>query len=229
MPVGLPWQEPDDAYGARPHRPVRHDRHRRAAPATAAADFDDVYGDWAEVAAHVTDRRRPSACRVRRAGRPASWPPRTRPRCCCRSTRTRRWPCSTRTAPRWTSWPASPTTCAGTVNGDDITYVVNRNINFSNVCYVGCRFCAFAQREKDADAYRLSVEQVADRAEEAWQDGATEVCMQGGIDPKMPVTGVRRPGPGGEAAGAGDARARVLADGDRHRRGQGRRVRSGSG
>jgi len=69
-----------------------------------------------------------------------------------------------------------------------VTYVVNRNINFSNVCYVGCRFCAFAQRERDADAYRLSVEQVADRAEEAWRAGATEVCMQGGIDPKLPVS-----------------------------------------
>jgi FO synthase len=75
------------------------------------------------------------------------------------------------------------------VVGDDVTYVVNRNINFTNVCYVGCRFCAFAQRERDADAYRLSVEQVADRAEEAWRAGATEVCMQGGIDPKMPATG----------------------------------------
>ncbi|MFF3867020.1 bifunctional FO biosynthesis protein CofGH [Micromonospora sp. NPDC001898] len=73
--------------------------------------------------------------------------------------------------------------------GDDVTYVVNRNINFSNVCYVGCRFCAFAQRERDADAYRLSVDQVADRAEEAWAVGATEVCLQGGIDPKLPVTG----------------------------------------
>src|SRR6201999_155651 len=72
--------------------------------------------------------------------------------------------------------------------GDDVTYVVNRNINFTNVCYVGCRFCAFAQRERDADAYRLSVSQVADRAVEAWQAGATEVCMQGGIDPKLPVT-----------------------------------------
>jgi len=71
--------------------------------------------------------------------------------------------------------------------GDDITYVINRNINFSNVCYVGCRFCAFAQRERDADAYRLSYEQVADRAEEAWRAGASEVCMQGGIDPKLPV------------------------------------------
>jgi FO synthase len=73
--------------------------------------------------------------------------------------------------------------------GDDVTYVVNRNINFTNVCYVGCRFCAFAQRERDADAFRLSVEQVADRAEEAWRLGATEVCMQGGIDPKMPASG----------------------------------------
>ncbi|RJQ79244.1 7,8-didemethyl-8-hydroxy-5-deazariboflavin synthase [Pseudonocardiaceae bacterium YIM PH 21723] len=75
------------------------------------------------------------------------------------------------------------------VVGDDITYIVNRNINFSNVCYVGCRFCAFAQRERDADAYRLDSEQVADRAQEAWDLGATEVCMQGGIDPRMPVTG----------------------------------------
>ena len=74
------------------------------------------------------------------------------------------------------------------VNGDDVTYVVNRNINFSNVCYVGCRFCAFAQRERDADAYRLTVQDVADRAQEAWDVGATEVCIQGGIDPKLPTS-----------------------------------------
>jgi FO synthase len=53
---------------------------------------------------------------------------------------------------------------------------------------VGCRFCAFAQRRTDADAYSLSLEQVADRAEEAWRLGATEVCMQGGIDPELPGT-----------------------------------------
>ncbi|MCW2782349.1 MAG: synthase subunit 2 / synthase subunit 1, partial [Marmoricola sp.] len=72
--------------------------------------------------------------------------------------------------------------------GDDVTYVVNRNINFTNVCYVGCRFCAFAQRRTDADAYSLSLDQVADRAEEAWHLGASEVCMQGGIDPELPGT-----------------------------------------
>jgi len=72
--------------------------------------------------------------------------------------------------------------------GDDVTYVVNRNINFTNICYVGCRFCAFAQRRTDADAYSLSLDQVADRAQEAWELGATEVCMQGGIDPELPGT-----------------------------------------
>ncbi|MBG0813354.1 bifunctional FO biosynthesis protein CofGH [Planomonospora sp. ID82291] len=72
--------------------------------------------------------------------------------------------------------------------GDEVTYVVNRNINFTNVCYTGCRFCAFAQRRTDADAYTLSLDQVADRAEEGWRAGATEVCMQGGIHPDLPGT-----------------------------------------
>jgi len=70
--------------------------------------------------------------------------------------------------------------------GDEVTYVVNRNINFTNVCYTGCRFCAFAQREVDAESYTLTVEEVADRAQEAWAYGATEVCMQGGLHPGLP-------------------------------------------
>ncbi len=72
--------------------------------------------------------------------------------------------------------------------GDDVTFVVTRNINFTNVCYTGCRFCAFAQRRTDADAYTLSLDQVADRAAEAWEAGASEVCMQGGIHPDLPGT-----------------------------------------
>src|SRR6478609_4023346 len=74
------------------------------------------------------------------------------------------------------------------VMGDDVTYVVTRNINFTNVCYTGCRFCAFAQRRTDADAYTLSLQQIGDRAAEAWKAGATEVCMQGGIHPDLPGT-----------------------------------------
>lgn len=72
--------------------------------------------------------------------------------------------------------------------GDDVTYIVTRNINFTNVCYTGCRFCAFAQRRTDADAYTLSLDQVADRAAQAWDVGAVEVCMQGGIHPDLPGT-----------------------------------------
>ena len=70
--------------------------------------------------------------------------------------------------------------------GEEVTYVVNRNINFTNVCYVGCRFCAFAQREVDPESYSLTLSEVADRAEEAWGLGATEVCIQGGIHPDLP-------------------------------------------
>ena len=72
--------------------------------------------------------------------------------------------------------------------GPEVTYVINRNINFTNVCYVGCRFCAFAQREMDRESYTLTLNEVADRAAEAWDRGASEVCMQGGIHPDLPGT-----------------------------------------
>jgi 7,8-didemethyl-8-hydroxy-5-deazariboflavin synthase CofH subunit len=65
--------------------------------------------------------------------------------------------------------------------GDAITYVVNRNINFTNVCFVGCSFCGFGRGPGAADAYSLSFEEVVRRAREAWDRGATEVCIQGGL------------------------------------------------
>src|SRR5205085_10405038 len=65
--------------------------------------------------------------------------------------------------------------------GDVITYVVNRNINFTNVCFVGCRFCAFSRAPRQADAYFHSFEEIQRRAVEAWAMGAREVCVQGGL------------------------------------------------
>src|SRR5712691_5715460 len=65
--------------------------------------------------------------------------------------------------------------------GDAITYVVNRNINFTNVCFVGCSFCGFGRGPGAADAYSLSFDEVVRRALEAWDRGATEVCIQGGL------------------------------------------------
>ena len=65
--------------------------------------------------------------------------------------------------------------------GNIVTYVVNRNINFTNICFVGCKFCAFSRGPRESDTYFLTLEQVAQKALEAWQMGATEVCIQGGL------------------------------------------------
>jgi len=70
--------------------------------------------------------------------------------------------------------------------GNLVTYVVNRNINFTNVCFVGCKFCAFSRGPREADTYFLSLEQIAQKAVEAWQLGATEVCIQGGLPHELP-------------------------------------------
>jgi FO synthase len=74
------------------------------------------------------------------------------------------------------------------VNGDSVGYVVNRNINYTNVCHYGCRFCAFSKGKLGdglrGPAYDLDLDEIARRVREAWQRGATEVCMQGGIHPR---------------------------------------------
>ena len=74
------------------------------------------------------------------------------------------------------------------VNGDEVTYVVNRNINYTNVCYFKCRFCAFSKGKLSENLrgapYDLDRDEIARRSVEAWERGATEVCMQGGIHPE---------------------------------------------
>ncbi|MGA1999627.1 MAG: 5-amino-6-(D-ribitylamino)uracil--L-tyrosine 4-hydroxyphenyl transferase CofH [Terriglobales bacterium] len=70
--------------------------------------------------------------------------------------------------------------------GDVVTYVVNRNISFTNVCFVGCKFCAFSRGPREEDSYFLTLEDVARRTREARQRGATEVCIQGGLPRGLP-------------------------------------------
>ncbi len=72
--------------------------------------------------------------------------------------------------------------------GDVITYVVTRNINFTNVCYIGCRFCAFGKPARDPEAYTLDLEEIVERARQARAWGATEVCLQGGLNPHQPAS-----------------------------------------
>ncbi len=75
--------------------------------------------------------------------------------------------------------------------GDDITFVVNRNMNFTNVCYVGCSFCGFSRHKDDPDAYDHPMSVLVDKARDAVARGATEVCIQGGIHPNKDHTHYR--------------------------------------
>ncbi|MEE8458040.1 MAG: 5-amino-6-(D-ribitylamino)uracil--L-tyrosine 4-hydroxyphenyl transferase CofH [Acidimicrobiia bacterium] len=71
--------------------------------------------------------------------------------------------------------------------GDDVTFIVNRNINYTNLCYFKCGFCAFSKGPRSlalrGEPYLMSIDEVVERSEEAWERGATEVCLQGGIHP----------------------------------------------
>ena len=184
-PSGLPWQEPDDEFGS--VSTGRTDLHRSIDTSGRSADrrddFESVYGDWTALAEQV-DRQRsvdPLPGDVKEALRAAESDPRS-------LTDAQALALITAEGTALTEVAQLADALRREVNGDEITYVVNRNINFTNVCYTGCRFCAFAQRRTDADAYSLSWQEVADRAEEAWSLGATEVCMQGGIDPELAGT-----------------------------------------
>ncbi len=75
--------------------------------------------------------------------------------------------------------------------GDDVSFVITRNLNFTNVCYVGCSFCGFARHRDDADAYDHPMETLIAKTRDAIQRGATEVCIQAGIDPRKDHTHYR--------------------------------------
>ena len=200
LPEGRPWQEPDGGFG-RLHRSAgRTDLHATidtmGRTADRRDDFDEVYGDWETLrdqvrgAGGLETSLRSSAtsgasstidAEVKAALRAAERDP-------AGLTDEQALALVTADGPALEELCRLADGLRRDVVGDEVTYVVNRNINFTNVCYTGCRFCAFAQRRTDADAYSLSLDQVADRAEEAWQLGATEVCMQGGIDPELPGT-----------------------------------------
>ncbi|MBE9229519.1 7,8-didemethyl-8-hydroxy-5-deazariboflavin synthase subunit CofH [Phormidium sp. LEGE 05292] len=73
--------------------------------------------------------------------------------------------------------------------GDTVTYVINRNINFTNICEQHCSFCAFRRDEGETGAYWLDLNQILEKTTDAVQRGATEICMQGGLNPKAKLNG----------------------------------------
>ncbi|WP_232524961.1 bifunctional FO biosynthesis protein CofGH [Nocardioides mangrovicus] len=185
MPVARAWQEPDDVVASSGRVDLHVEVDTVGRSGDRRDDFDSVYGDW--------DQLRSEASRLSGAAPLVA---------------------SSSVAAALSRAEADPAglsddeylalmTAEGEelrqvarladglrrdAVGDAVSYVVNRNINFTNICYTGCRFCAFAQRKGDADAYSLSIPDVVERAVEAWDDGATEVCMQGGIDPDLPAS-----------------------------------------
>ncbi|MGI5233027.1 bifunctional FO biosynthesis protein CofGH [Actinoallomurus sp. CA-142502] len=180
IPEGLPWQEPDGGWADQGRTDLHVAIDTAGRSADRREDFDEVYGDWAEVGERIRPVERFDAD-VASALRSAERNP---------------GGLSDEEALALLQADGAELDALARLAddlrrdavGDDVTYVVTRNINFTNVCYTGCRFCAFAQRRTDADAYTLSLSQVGDRVDQAWAAGATEVCMQGGIHPDLPGT-----------------------------------------
>jgi FO synthase len=192
VPEGRPWQEPDGGFASTGRVDLNTSIDTEGRTDDRRGDFESVYGDWDEL------RDQLAAQRSAHAGAPERLDSDVRAGLALAADN----PAAlldpahhdAAMAVLTADGPALEQLCRladavrADVVGDEVTYVINRNINFSNVCYVGCRFCAFAQRERDADAFRLSLDEIASRAAEAAADGATEVCVQGGIDPQLPVT-----------------------------------------
>jgi FO synthase len=185
-PAGLPWQEPDGGFAASGRTDLHVEIDTTGRTGDRRDDFDEVYGDWAAVrdrlpapAADSPPRR--LAADVKSALAAAERDPGG-------LSDAHALALLAADGPDLDAVAALADDLRKDAVGDAVTYVVTRNINFTNVCYTGCRFCAFAQRRTDADAYSLSLDQVGRRVDEAWAAGATEVCMQGGIHPDLPGT-----------------------------------------
>jgi FO synthase len=195
MPAGLPWQEPDGGWGESGRTDLHVTIDTTGRTHDRRDDFSEVYGDWAEIAERTAvpataQSREPGALAAPAVMRPGEVAAALRQaeRAPAALTDDQALALLSADGPDLEALAGIADALRREVKGDDVTYVVTRNINFTNVCYTGCRFCAFAQRRTDADAYTLSLEQIGDRAEEAWAAGATEVCMQGGIHPDLPGT-----------------------------------------
>ncbi|MCY7344029.1 MAG: bifunctional FO biosynthesis protein CofGH [Pseudonocardia sp.] len=189
VPEGRPWQEPDGGFVSSGRTELNSSIDTLGRTDDRRGDFESVYGDWDslrdELAAHqqAAPERLDSDVRAGLALAAADPAALLDP-----AHHAAALALITADGAALEELTRLADDVRADAVGDEVTYVVNRNINFSNVCYVGCRFCAFAQRERDADAFRLSLDEIAARAVEAAADGATEVCMQGGIDPQLPIT-----------------------------------------
>jgi FO synthase len=187
--VGRPWQEPDGGFASTGRIDLNTTIDTDGRTSDRRGDFASVYGDWDELRSELAAHQQRAPERLDSDVRAGLALAASDPAALLDPAHeAAAMAVLTSDGPALEELTRLADAVRADVVGEEVSYVVNRNINFSNVCYVGCRFCAFAQRERDADAFRLSLDEVAARAVEAAEDGATEVCMQGGIDPQLPVT-----------------------------------------
>src|SRR3712207_4336582 len=170
LPVGLPWQEPDEAWTTVGRGVGRVDLHVEVdtvgRTSDRRSDFDAVYGDWSELRSRTESARDGHSTALATGDREVL----------AALLHAEQDPAGLSDAeylallgadgPDLDALAALADAVRADVNGDDVTYVVNRNINFTNVCYTGCRFCAFAQRRTDADAYTLSMQRSEEHTSE---------------------------------------------------------------
>jgi len=185
-PVGRPWQEPDDVTESLGRTDLHSAIDTEGRRTAVRSDLGSAFGDWESIRERVGELASRVPVRVDTDVAAALRAAERDPAGCSDA---EYLTLATADGPALDAVAALADSLRRDAVGDDVTFVVNRNINFTNICYTGCRFCAFAQRKGDADAFSLSAQEVADRAWEAHVAGATEVCMQGGIDPELPVTG----------------------------------------
>ncbi|WP_407726392.1 bifunctional FO biosynthesis protein CofGH [Rhodococcoides fascians] len=183
-PTGLPWQEPDEEWESAGRVDLNTEIDTEGRNTETRSDLANAFGDWDSIREQVRD-----LAGLERVDRDLVSALTAAEKDPAGLSDEQYLALATADGPGMDAVAALADDLRKQVNGDTVTYVVNRNINFTNICYTGCRFCAFAQRKGDADAFTLSTAEVADRAWEAHVVGATEVCMQGGIDPELPVTG----------------------------------------
>ena len=184
-PVGRPWQEPDETAQSLGRTDLGAAIDTEGRRTAVRSDLGSAFGDWDAVRDRVGQLEARAPERIDTDVAAALRAAERNPGGCSDAAYLA---LATADGPALDAVAALADSIRRDVVGDDVTFVVNRNINFTNICYTGCRFCAFAQRKSDADAFSLSTAEVADRAWEAHVAGATEVCMQGGIDPELPVT-----------------------------------------
>lgn len=183
IPVGSPWQESGESLQSIGRTDLGDSIDEQGRTDEVRSDFDSIYGDWESVSEKLSQIKSNRSPALQSSFNNSLAKLIDNPRSL---TRDEALTLFSADGDELELLVRAADEKRAELVGDEVSYIVNRNINFTNVCYTGCRFCAFAQRKTDADSYLLSIDEIKSRVHEAWALGANEVCMQAGIHPDLP-------------------------------------------